>query len=184
MSSSEESSPVHDIRQLLLSLDSMSRRHELLNREMVDLVVQVQARVDLSRSRSQSHNDVLLVYDTPEGRWRNNDINDATSVVEKMPTAMATTNDDVCSICLVGFQGGAGTPKQPPWPCLPPNLSSNVALQVQILPSLPPHNNVASNSQRTIATSLICDRSINPICSALLPVFLAFFVIEFLFQVQ
>ncbi|KAK9947833.1 hypothetical protein M0R45_003434 [Rubus argutus] len=118
MSSSEERSPVHDVRQLLLSLDSMASRHELLNREMVDLVVQVQARVlsrSRSRSQSQSHNDVLLVYDTPEGRWRNNDINDATSVVEKMPTAMATTDDDdVCSICLVGFHSGAGTPKQPP----------------------------------------------------------------------
>ncbi|KAK9947808.1 hypothetical protein M0R45_003411 [Rubus argutus] len=32
-----------------------------------------------------------------------------------MPTAMATTDDDdVCSICLVGFHSGAGTPKQPP----------------------------------------------------------------------
>lgn len=117
MSSSEERPPVHDDRQILLSIDSMSSRHELLNREMVDILsgilvqVQVQAR---SRSRSQSHNDVLLVHETPEGRWRNNNINDATCVVEKMPTAMATTDDDVCSICLVGFQGGAATPKQPP----------------------------------------------------------------------
>lgn len=112
MSSSEERPPVHDDRQILSGLDSMLSRHELLNREMVEILsgimVQVQARV-----LSRFSNDVLLVHETPEGQWRNN-INDATSVVEKMPTAMATTDDDVCSICLVGFQGGAATPKQPP----------------------------------------------------------------------
>nr|XP_011470599.1 PREDICTED: ERAD-associated E3 ubiquitin-protein ligase HRD1-like [Fragaria vesca subsp. vesca] len=84
--------------------------------DLVEYFNHLRSRIDeliaQHRSLLQPFNDgVLLAHQTLEGRWRN-----ATGVVEKMPTATAITDDDVCSICLEGLQGGTttSTPKQPP----------------------------------------------------------------------